>query len=89
MRRTALAALGLATLASATRASAQPRLPFPSPAASVSQEIGTSRVTVAIRVDAKGLKGRLLLPLIGSQLPGQTGDAAASLKRLAEAGGGA
>ena len=50
---------------------------------------GTSRVTVAIRVDAKGLKGRLLLPLIGSQLPGQTGDAAASLKRLAEAGGGA
>lgn len=46
MRRTALAALGLATLASAPRASAQPRLPFPSPAASVSQEIGTSRVTV-------------------------------------------
>lgn len=46
MRRTALAALGLATLVSAPRASSQPRLPFPSPAASVSQEIGTSRVTV-------------------------------------------
>ncbi len=46
MRRTALGALGLAALATALPASAQPRLPFPSPAASVSQEIGTSRVTV-------------------------------------------
>lgn len=41
-----LAAAGLALAALAPTAAAQPRLPFPSPAASVSQEIGTSRVTV-------------------------------------------
>lgn len=46
MRRTATLALGLAAFAYAVPAPAQPRLPFPSPAASVSQEIGTSRVTV-------------------------------------------
>ncbi len=41
-----LAAAGLALAALAPTAAAQPRLPFPSPAASVSQEIGTSRVTL-------------------------------------------
>ncbi len=47
MRVAAVVALGSAfLLAPARPAAAQPRLPFPSPAASVSQEIGTSRVTV-------------------------------------------
>lgn len=46
-----------------------------------------SRVTLAIRADTKGFKGKLLSPLIGSQLPGQTDDAVASLTRLAEEGG--
>ena len=46
MRRSALLALAFAALLSAPPAPAQPRLPFPSPAASVSQEIGTSRVSV-------------------------------------------
>ena len=41
-----LAVAGLALAALAAPAAAQPRLPFPSPAASVSQEIGISRVTV-------------------------------------------
>jgi hypothetical protein len=46
MRRTALLALGFTAFAAALPAAAQPRLPFPSPAASVSQEIGISRVSV-------------------------------------------
>ncbi len=46
MRRTVLRALGLVALSSALPAPAQSRLPFPSPAASVSQEVGTSRVTL-------------------------------------------
>jgi hypothetical protein len=41
-----LAVAGLALAAVAPPVGAQPRLPFPSPAASVSQEIGTSRVTI-------------------------------------------
>ena len=45
MRSTAVP-LALGFLLAVSPAAAQPRLPFPSPAASVSQEIGTSRVTV-------------------------------------------
>lgn len=41
-----LAAAGLVLAALAPTAVAQPRLPFPSPAATVSQEIGTSLVTI-------------------------------------------
>ncbi len=46
VRSAARAAGAAAALALALPAGAQPRLPFPSPAATVSQEIGTSRVTV-------------------------------------------
>lgn len=47
MRAPAVLALGLAAVLAPSRpAAAQPRLPFPSPAASVSQEVGTSRVTI-------------------------------------------
>lgn len=45
-RAVPLAVAGLALAAFSPPAASQPRLPFPSPAASVSQEIGISRVTV-------------------------------------------
>lgn len=60
MRRTALLLLALSSLPAA----AQPRLPFASPAASVSQEIGTSRVTVEYHRPA--VRGR---PVWGALVP--------------------
>jgi hypothetical protein len=45
MRRTALLALGLSVFAPSIPAHAHPRLPFPSPAASVSPENGTGRMS--------------------------------------------
>ncbi len=64
MRRTVLAFLGVTALASALPAPAQPRLPFPSPAASVWQEIGTSRV--AIEYHRPAVRGR---PIWGALVP--------------------
>ena len=59
MRSQALPVLALAAAALVSRgAAAQPRLPFPSGAATVAQEIGTSRVTVEYH--RPGVRGRTI-----------------------------